>query len=157
MIITKNIVSILCLTTITVALISIILMLIFFIRNFFINQHKKVSKEIKHSTFEEDTKYLNYLLDFYCENAMNTQLIPYQKNNDNMNIINEDIFDKIVLDVTKKVIVNLSDSYINLLNFYISDVTDFVSSMVYDRILKFSLKLNTQSIDYLYKKSKSNK
>jgi hypothetical protein len=113
------------------------------------NVEKKITPEKKVTTFESDSQYLMFLVDYFCKSAYNNKLVPYQKNNNQYNFINDDIFNEVVMETTRQVSQHLSQPYKDTLAYYIPNTTEFTSELVYNTVTRMVMELNKETIKKL--------
>jgi hypothetical protein len=114
------------------------------------NIEKNNPKKI--TTFENDSQYLMFLVDYFCKSAYTNKLLPYQKNNNNYTIISDDIFNEVVIETTRQISKYLSNPYRETISYYVPNVTEFASELVYNTVSKMVLELNKETINNLSKR-----
>ena len=108
----------------------------------------------KTTNFETDVQYLMFLVDYFCKATFSNNLVPYQRNNNNYTMISDDIFDDAVLNTSKQVVQFLSKDYRETLSYYMPNITNFASQLVYNTITKMVLELNKETIKKLSSRQK---
>jgi hypothetical protein len=135
---------------ILVVLLNLILVALF--AKFIINGKKPVIGNIEkkqkaiNASFEKDIQYIMFLVDYFCKNARETRLIPYQRANNSYSMINDEVFNEVVLETTRKVVGFVSDDYKDLLKIYMDNVTDFTSTLVFNKIAEYTMEINKETI-----------
>jgi hypothetical protein len=104
------------------------------------------NKRITSSNFEKDIQYLMFLVDYFCKNARETRLIPYQRANNSFSMINDEVFNEVVLETTRKVVNFVSEDYRELLKVYMDNATDFTSTLVFNKITEYTMEINKETI-----------
>ncbi|QXN70162.1 putative secreted/membrane protein [Bacillus phage vB_BspM_Internexus] len=105
-----------------------------------------IEKKLANKDFESDTKYLMFLVDYFCNKSRDLKLIPYQRRSTSLSLLNDDILIKITAETTHSVMQQLSEPYKESLSVYIRDLTDFVTVLVYNRIAEITVELNRTTI-----------
>lgn len=100
----------------------------------------------KNLNFDNDIKYLLFLVEYHCTNSKNNILIPYKENNRGFNIINDDVFKETVESTVIKIIKFLSPEYRDTIEVYVGNTVDFTSELVYNKILQIATELNNDTI-----------
>lgn len=128
------------------------LVLVAFVAKFIIDSKKPVvgnvekKQKVVNASFEKDIQYLMFLIDYFCKNARDTRLIPYQRANNSYSMINDEVFNEVVLNTTRQVINFISDDYRELLQVYMENVTDFSSTLVFNKITEYTMEINKETI-----------
>jgi len=139
-----------CLVLLVVVLLAVVALLVL-IRNDFKNLLNSLSKGTKKYDFENDTKYAFFLIDYNCNNVRDKQLIPFQKSNDKMNLINDELFEKTFTSTATDILQMLSPDYRQVLLKYTNNVQDFITVFTYNKLLDTVTELNAQTIKSLSK------
>jgi FtsZ-interacting cell division protein ZipA len=105
--------------------------------------------EKKATTFESDSQYLMFLVDYFCKSAYNNKLIPYQKNNNQYAFINDEVFNEVVIETARQITQHLSQPYKDTMSYYVPNITDFTSELVYNTITRMVMELNKETIKKL--------
>jgi len=136
-----------------VVLLNMIIILLFL--KYVNNTKKPVSgnvekkKTVNPTVFDKDVQYLMFIVDYLTKQAEKNRLVPYQKSNNSFSIINDTVFEEVVMSTTTQAMGFLSEDYRQLINYYVGDVTQFTSTLVYNRITEMVYELNKQTIKKL--------
>jgi hypothetical protein len=98
------------------------------------------------ASFEKDIQYVMFLVDYFCKNARDTRLIPYQRANNSYSMINDEVFNEVVMETTRKVVGFVSNDYKDMLQSYMDNVTDFTSTLVFNKIAEYTMEINKETI-----------
>jgi hypothetical protein len=132
-----------------VVLLNLLVVLLFM--KVVVNKPRNVEKPVvaPKNNFEQDVQYLMFLVDYFCNQARNVKLIPFQKANASENFINDETLHSVIFETTREIMICLSEPYRNSLGAYMDNVTDFVSTLVFNRLTEEAMALNKQVIKKL--------
>ena len=106
---------------------------------------KKVIVETKFvkTNFDNDFKLLNDTIDNLCIEMSITELREYM---DSRMLINDDTFDSLSKNLTRRIIEILSDEYLELIKAYVDEVEVYVYQKVYFKVLAIVMDRNSSNI-----------
>lgn len=133
------------LLTVEMILLMVLLILELFI---LLTRNNKNPKKIVKSNFDEDMKFLNYIINFYIDDFISIDMKSKKKDikSKSFSLVNqEDIIDYAVR-ITDQIIDTISDDYKNLLSLYFSDYESFIINRVVSFLIRYNSEINTKII-----------
>lgn len=135
---------------ITIIGLSLITLLFFYLFNFFNRKNTAAIKMKDDNSFEVIMKDLDYIIQRKCSTAYRRALKPFvNKALKNKPLINDDIVNKISLQITKEILEEMSESYrLKLESIYNKDmINDIILELVYNTVTEMSMTINKTSIN----------
>jgi hypothetical protein len=96
--------------------------------------------------YENDVKFMLQMVEYFCTQARNTKLFPYSKSNADEKLITDEILSPIIQETAALVLKNLSDQYRKQMELYFTNVPEFVTIMVFNKLTQEAMELNSPVI-----------